>query len=112
MPDYWPESCGEMVFGFVSSPPDTSYFVRSLRHDTYLSITGQAWHEVGVASEEGMKPLEGMPWPSLLRRTRPGAVVLVKAPETCVHVTGVLPVNELLAVAMSLQEVQPPSSVK
>jgi hypothetical protein len=105
VPTYWPEECGEPVFGLSVSMLGTDYVVRSAddQHKPMLRVMGSPWRPGANWGEEDFRPVEGMPWPTLIRRIRPATSVVVKTPDTRVLLFSSLGRDETLAVARSLE---------
>ena len=103
IPTYWPEECGEPVFALSATMLGTDYLVRAARDTPMLMVMGSPWRPDTNWAEEDFRPVEGMPWPTLIRRIRPATAVVVKTPDTRVHLFSSLGRDETLAVARSLE---------
>lgn len=107
LPTYWPDESGEPSFALSLTLSGGEYVVRSPKKHRKgtLMVRGSPWRPGVNYAEDDMRPVEGMPWPTLMSRVRPGVVVVVKAPETRVLLFGWLTGDQALAVARSLEPV-------
>jgi hypothetical protein len=85
----------------------TDYVVRSAdgQHKPMLRVMGSPWRPGTNWAEEDFRPVEGMPWPTLMRRIRPATAVVVKTPNTRVLLFSSLGRDQTLAVARSLESI-------